>query len=44
MTTMTVYTGIAVRKVVGPFQLVIVGYSPDGGKHYSVERFYVGMN
>jgi hypothetical protein len=41
---MTVYTGIATRKAPGPFQLVIVGYSPDGGLHYSVDRFVVGMN
>jgi len=44
MKTVTVYTGIAARKLSGAFQLLIVGYSMDGGKHYITERSIVGMN
>jgi len=41
---LSLYSGIATRPCRGPFQIVVIGFTPDKGKHFRVQTFVVGMN
>jgi hypothetical protein len=43
-TRLSFYTGIAIRGSRGPYQIVLVGFTPDGGRTFHTQTFIVGVN